>query len=147
MPLIWVNSTVQFAQMIAEYTAARVIKEIRRMGGQVMATYEDLEAAITAQFETLSPAVNDVQGKIRDLADLVKNGASSEALSQAITELNSNTSVLASGLKAAMEDPATPDPTVPVPEPENPLPPLPGQAEEENPAPADGNDGTQTDNA
>lgn len=94
-----------------------------------MASLEDLEAAVDAQFATLSPAVAAVQGKIRELADLVKQGASSEALSQVITELNSNTSAIAQGLADAMNDPSTPTPNVPVPEPENPLPDLPGQEE------------------
>jgi hypothetical protein len=108
--------------MVAEYTAARVKREFRQMGGIIMASVEELETAINGQWEVLAPAVADVQAKLRSLAEQVANGVSSDRLGELIADVNASTSEIAQGLANAMQDTTTPDPTVPVPNPENPLP-------------------------
>lgn len=87
-----------------------------------MATVEELETAINGQWEVLAPAVTEVQGKLRDLAEQVRNGATSDRLAELVADVNASTSQIAQGLQNAMGDPATPEPTVPAPDVENPLP-------------------------
>lgn len=87
-----------------------------------MATLEDLEAAVNTQWETLAPAVSNIQERVRALQEAINSGATTQQLSDLVAEVNENTSRVAEGLAVAMQDPTTPDPTVPLPTPENPLP-------------------------
>lgn len=102
-----------------------------------MASVEELESAIATQWDALSPAVTDVQNKLRDLADQINNGATTQQLQELVQDVNASTSRIAQGLKDAMDSPETPDPTTPVPEPENPLPEPnnPGAPDEDTTAP------------
>lgn len=87
-----------------------------------MATVEDVEAAITAQFEAVAPEIAEVQTKLRELYDQISSGATSDQLQGLVEAANASTSRIAQAVSDAMNDPNTPDPTVPIPEPENPLP-------------------------
>jgi hypothetical protein len=122
MPWIFLNSTKQFAQMVADYTVASVRREFRQMGGHIVGTIEELEAAVNSQWETLAPAVANIQERVRALQEAINSGATSQQLSDLVAEVNDNTTRVAQGLADAMQDPTTPDPTVPLPTPENPLP-------------------------
>lgn len=118
MPWIFIKDTNWLADKIAH----RLRRELRVTEGNIMATIEEVNTALTTQWETVSPALQSVQERIRALADALASGATTEQLASLVTEVNNNTSRIAEGLRAAMQDPSTPDPTVPIPDPENPLP-------------------------
>lgn len=92
-------------------------------GGMTMAAIDDLNAAISGQYDVLLPAVASVDSELRRVRDLLANGASSAQLAEALANVNASTNRIKDAVSAVVADTSTPDPAPELPEvPAEPLP-------------------------
>lgn len=107
-----------------------------------MAAIDDLNAAISGQYDVLLPAVASVDSELKRVRDLLANGASAEQLAQALASVNASTNRIKDAVGSLVADTNTPDPAPELPEvPAEPLPEEPvvpgGGSEEPSPAPVE----------